>query len=307
VNSIGALCAVFVTTSVLAQSSFTCEFLRLPSQVRVTAVGYRGNDPQPAEAWEVVESLDWVWARQDWFEGGSGAVPLALTVADGESSLRYDIRTRRGVRDNRLGMTGTTRVDGRVTPLAWLRLARYGEAHGDRLSERALPGGEIVVTLESPHPTGRSFECTIDPVARTITEVRRGKPPSLMTIRYSEWSDIGGGHHFPMMIEHSSPAAENSPPLGQLYMVETAASRPSGAPMPDAGLPSTAVIDDQRAGQVVDGVGRSLTVPPPAAEIAPKGVTASAGGWTAERWALVAGLGLLAAGLGVWAMKRRAG
>ncbi|MCC6950875.1 MAG: hypothetical protein IT433_05455 [Phycisphaerales bacterium] len=310
----------------LAQDALSSTSLKLPGAVSVHAIGQRNNEAAFFDQWQIVETPGGVWAQQDWYEGGAGFVPITLTVSDSGNTFLYDIRSRRGNRGDRYAKTGTTRVDGLATPLAWVRYARSALERGDTITETPTSGAKVVVTLSAPRMSGRSFECTINTATRELEEVRRADGSF---VRYADWRDIGDGLHMPFSVEHYTPAMGQAPPLTRRYQLDHAEQVDARAPLPPFPLPLDAVVVDDRTGEVTDGAGRRLNVdaaalppvpvpmaspiplnPGAAAPNQPTNATRAAdpppSGLMAERVGLALGAGLVGAGLVMYVVRRRA-
>lgn len=308
-----------------AQQSLTTTSLRLPEAVRVRAVGHRNNEAMFFDQWQVVESPRGVWAQQDWFEGGAGFVPITLTISNDSETFLYDIRSRRGNRGDRYAQSGTTRIDGLATPLAWVRYAAHASERGDTITQTPAEPGRIVLTLTAPPMSGRSFECTINTGTSELEEVRRGDGGY---VRYTDWRDIGGGLHMPFAIDLYTPAMGQVPPLTRRYQVDSAEPVDARAPLPTFPLPPDAVIVDDRTGEVTNGLGQRLNVeasalPPAPVPMAspspavtaqtrllaasPQPAPTASSPLTTDRVVLGLGAGLAATGLILYAVRSRTG
>lgn len=323
-NAIGAATALVALCRIsLAQDALTAASLRLPEAVSVRAIGHRNNEAAFFDQWSVLETPGGVWAQQDWYEGGAGFVPITLTISDAGETFLYDIRSRRGNKGDRYAQSGTTRVDGLATPLAWVRYANHALERGDRVTETVQPTGSIVVTLVAPRMSGRSFECTVNPATQELEEVRRADGSY---IRYTDWRDIGSGAHVPFAVEHYTPAMGPVPPLTRHYQLNSAEAVDAKAPFPAFPLPPDALVVDDRTGEVRNGVGERLNVdasalppaPVPMASPAPAIMSAAAprpvadapdastapAGPSYERGLLVLGAALAATGLIMYAVRQ---
>lgn len=257
-NAIGAATAVAAFCQLApAQLALSSASLRLPEAVSVRAIGHRNNETAFFDQWRVVESPGGVWAQQDWYEGGAGFVPITLTVSDANETFLYDIRSRRGNKGDRYAQSGTTRVDGLATPLAWVRYANHALERGDTVTQSAQPDGRAVVTLVAPRMSGRSFECTVNLATQELEEVRRADGSY---IRYADWRDIGSGAHVPFAVEHYTPAMGPVPPLTRHYQLDSAEAVDARAPFPAFPLPPDAIVVDDRSGEVRNGAGERLNV-----------------------------------------------
>lgn len=243
--------------AVLAQDALSTTSLRLPQAVRVHAVGQRNNEAMFFDQWQVVETPQGVWAQQDWFEGGAGFVPITLTISDDSETFLYDIRSRRGTRGDRYAKSGTTRVDGLATPLAWARYATHALERGDKVRQTADASGKVVVTLDAPRLSGRSFECTVNPATGELEEVRRADGGYM---RYADWRDIGGTLHMPFAVEHYTPAMGQAPPLTRRYTIESAEALDARTTLQAFPLPPDAVVVNSLTGEVTNGAGLRLNV-----------------------------------------------
>lgn len=272
----------------------SCAGLRLPDTLRAVAVGYRNDDPEPLHQFEVVETAHSVWARQDIAEGSAGFVASALTIVDATSTLLYDIRTRRGSRDNRFIDNGTTRIDGLVTPMAWVRRLEFARAHGDAISQRSGDAGEVIVSVQAPRISGRSFEATIDPSTQQLSLVTCGEGDEAVIYRYEDWRELGNNLQAPFITSNHLPGHGKVPPMELRFLLGSAQAE-SGGP-PAFAFPAHAVIEDVRSNTLTDGTGKviELTPAPPSAPVAVAKLARDMGWFTPTRLMVIGG-GLLIA------------
>lgn len=297
-----AVIAVLIAIFVRTPDPLSLESLRLPETLHATAVCFQQGVQEPVAQWEVVESATSVHARQDWAEGGVGFVPLALTVADADCSLVYDIRTRRGLRDHRFWDSGTTRVDGLVTPMAWVRLNQFAIANGDEIIQTTNEAGETVVIVNAPPITGRSFCAILQPSTGELRRVTRGEGAKAIVFTYDDWRDIGDNNRAPFLVSYHIPGNESRSPIDQNYLIGVAERADPTHTRRAFTVPAQAMIEDRREStlSITDGTGKSVLAesPPPLSPVPPAGQEVShSTKFTPKFILLSAGGGLILAAL----------
>lgn len=269
--------------------------LRLPRAAHVRVRGWLGTDTQPFDAFEVIETLDWLWGRQDVLEGTVGDVPLALTLATAERTLYYDVRSRRGILSSHFADTGSTRLDGLASPLAWVRRACGGTS-----KTSVQPDGRMVVEIAPRHAGAQPFTCVLSAEGRRLDEVRSGSGAGGITYRYGQWTAMPDGTELPFEVRF-----ETVGPTGALItktlLVESASIEVAASDPPRVDLPQGAVVDDWTSGVVRSGNGAVLAVEPSAQ---PSPSDGGGNWWTLERGLVVAG-GVLVTLAIAWRMRGR--
>lgn len=278
--------AAFEPSSMLSR-----EGLVLPPSARVIGVGsLNGED---TDRLRIDESAGWISGVQEQPEGDLGFVPRDLTYSNGSSTLVYDIKTRRGVRDHRQADTGTTRLDGLVTPYAWVRRAEHAQANGGsvRVSEH---GGRLLHRVEAPRGFS-PFTCVVDPESRELlrVEVENGATP--VTFTYSEWREVCPGRHLPMRITMEIAESRGQQGILKTYTIVEATCRDNDVSPPAQRLSDEAVIDDRLQGRIIRADGSPADVPHSGTHAAQASRT-----WRAFDAAFIGGGILLLAGSAIW-------
>lgn len=273
------------------QPPMTLEALGLPARIKVFAV-HVPESGDPFDRHRIEESLDIVNGVQETYQGEIGWLLYDTTFASDEQTIVYSPPSWRGVRDTRFSKYGTTRLDGLVTPYAWVRYARRAVASGGAIKE-GRDDGRLTYTFGNPENDGvGSITCYVDRQTGELREVHKTRGQTLI-YRYSDWRPIGDEKRLPFRCELEGPPTGGGNKLHLVYRIDEATIPTGPSPSPPR-LPSEAIITDNITGKIVTGDGKEAT-PNPASQHAGRGGKAA---WlTRDRIFVGAGiLMLLAAG-----------
>lgn len=239
-----------------AQPPMSLESLGLPERIKVFAV-HVPESGDPFDRHRVEESLHVVSGVQETYQGDIGWLIYDTTYASGEQTLVYSPPSWRGVRDTRFSKHGTTRLDGLVTPLAWVRYAQRAVATGSAIKEGS-EGDRLTYTFGNPENDGvGSITCFVDQTTGELREVHKTRGQTLI-YRYSDWRPIGDGNRLPFRCEMEAPPTGGGKSLHLVYRIDEA-SIPAGPPPSPPKLPSEAIITDNITGKIVTGDGKEAT------------------------------------------------
>ena len=241
------------------QPPMSLESLGLPERIKVFAV-HVPESGDPFDRHRVEESLHVVSGVQETYQGEIGWLLYDTTYASDEQTIVYSPPSWRGVRDTRFSKYGTTRLDGLVTPLAWVRYTQRAVASGGAIKE-GREGDHLTYTFANPENDGvGSITCFVDQTTGELREVHKTRGQTL-TYRYSDWRPIGDGKRLPFRCELEGPPASGGKQLHLVYRIEEAAIPTGPLPSPPR-LPSEAIITDNITGKTVTGDGKEATPSP---------------------------------------------
>lgn len=243
------------------------EGLRLPAAVHVVATGVYGGEP--TDSLKVEESDAWISGVQSQLEGDLGFVPRDSTYSSQSATVVFDIKSRRGIRDRRQAETGSTRLDGLVTPLAWVRLAEFARSHNGTVTvdER---GNDLVHRVQAPISGFNTFTCYIDHSTRRLRRVEVDSGARTIAYSYDDWREPCPGTQLPWRITMQVGESRGQGGFSKEYALEEAVCRSDAGAPPEPHFSADAVVDDRIAGKLIHGDGTPAEVLPAGTKPQPK-------------------------------------
>lgn len=238
--------------------AMSLESLGLPERIRVLAV----HVPESGDSFDrhrVEESLTWVSGIQEMYQGDLGWSLADITYADAGQTLIYAPPSQRGNRSARYADTGTTRLDGMVTPYAWARYAKLAMDSGGTFETGEIEGRRAISFDGPAVPRPGRITCLFDAQTGELREVRREIGDETQIYQYSAWAPVCDGKRLPFRVDMALPMKATGSIFRKSYRIEEA-SCPSGPPPSPPRLPADAVITDAITGKVTSGDGRDMTL-----------------------------------------------